>query len=66
MTNEKKYYYDCLNGKSHEAQVDYNVNVASGNKWFEWTCKPWYDEKENIIGLIIQTDEITDRKLNED
>ena len=61
----EKLLRDCLMGKSHEAQVDYNINLATGHKWFEWNCKPWYDEKENIIGLIIQTEDITENKLDQ-
>lgn len=63
---QEKILRDCLKGESHEVQVDYNVNIASGHKWFEWTCNPWYDERENIIGLIIQMEDITELKLNED
>lgn len=63
---QEKLLSDCLKGEAHEAQIDYNVNIASGHKWFEWKCNPWYDEKENIIGLIIQTEDITELKLNED
>ncbi len=63
---QEKILGDCLKGEAHEVQVDYNVNIASGHKWLEWTCNPWYDEKENIIGLVIQAKDITELKLNED
>lgn len=27
--------------------------------WFESTFTPWFDEKENVVGTIVQTDDIT-------
>lgn len=34
-------------------------------KWLEWINIPWHDEKENIIGIIIQTEDITQQVLND-
>lgn len=28
-------------------------------RWFESTFAPWFDEKENVVGFIIQTDDIS-------
>lgn len=28
--------------------------------WLEWSISPWFDENENIIGGIIQVDEVTE------
>lgn len=30
----------------------------SGKNWYESTFSPWFDEKENLLGTIIQTDNI--------
>ena len=30
-------------------------------RWFEWQNIPWYDEKENVIGVILQTEDVTDK-----
>lgn len=57
---------DCLLGKSTETKFDCNSDTGSGDKWFEWTCNPWFDEKENIIGLIIHTENISEHKLTQD
>ncbi|NNE76250.1 MAG: PAS domain-containing protein, partial [Pricia sp.] len=62
----KKTMRDCLNAKSNRDTVDYSLNTFSEDKWFKWTCKPWYDEKEDIIGLIINTEDITLDKLREE
>lgn len=31
-----------------------------GEKWYESTFSPWFDEKENLLGTIVQVDEISD------
>ncbi|WP_394751187.1 PAS domain-containing protein [Spongiimicrobium salis] len=38
---------------------------ATETRWLEWTTIPWHDEKENIIGIIVQTEDITQTVLNE-
>ncbi|MEQ9583240.1 MAG: PAS domain S-box protein, partial [Arenibacter sp.] len=38
---------------------------GNNEKWFQWTNTPWYDEQENIIGAIVQTEDVTDRIKNE-
>ncbi len=56
---------ECLKGKTSEVGIQ-NYNDKSHNeKWFEWINIPWYDELENIIGVIVQTEDITQRVLNE-
>ncbi len=30
-------------------------------RWFKSTASPWFDDKENVLGTIIQTDDITDQ-----
>ncbi len=56
----------CISGDSDETKVHLNLDTATGETWSEWTCIPWHDEQENIIGLIIQTEDITRRKLLEE
>lgn len=31
-----------------------------------WQCRPWYDRNNSICGLVLYTEDITDRKLTED
>ncbi|HZJ19448.1 MAG TPA: PAS domain-containing protein, partial [Pricia sp.] len=56
---------DCLSGATDETTVHFNPDTTSNDTWFEWTCVAWYDEQEHIIGLIIETEDITQRKLDE-
>lgn len=62
--NWKSTLKDCLLGLKHVGQRHF---IASNGeeKWFEWTNTPWFDEKENVIGIIIQAEDITPRIQNE-
>ncbi len=57
--------HDCLSGATDETTVHFNPDTTSNETWFEWTCVPWYDEQKHIVGLIIETEDITQRKLEE-
>ncbi|HMB63242.1 MAG TPA: PAS domain-containing protein [Eudoraea sp.] len=51
----------CLKGHKQETGIqDYSGN-DNACSYLEWTTLPWYDEKENIIGIIIQTEDVTQR-----
>ena len=56
---------DCLRGKQSAVKVERFFDSENNEKWFEWTNIPWYDEKENIIGVILQIDDISNRIQNE-
>lgn len=50
----------CLLGKTGQVGTQRFFDSENKEHWFEWINIPWYDEKENIIGVIIQTEEITE------
>lgn len=39
--------------------IRHNTVNDMGTRWFESTFAPWFDEKENVVGSIIQTDDIS-------
>ncbi|WP_236640902.1 PAS domain-containing sensor histidine kinase [Flagellimonas alvinocaridis] len=46
--------------KNSEASTIRHHEIGHTNKqWYESTFAPWFDEKENLVGTIIQTDDIT-------
>ncbi|WP_372973580.1 PAS domain S-box protein [Muriicola sp.] len=57
----EKVLKDCLKGISHEVSLHQQTDELGNQRWFEWTNTPWYDEKENIIGVILQTEDVTYR-----
>ncbi|WP_422083934.1 PAS domain-containing protein [Ulvibacterium sp.] len=56
---------NCLKGKPSNVGIERYMDNENREKWFEWSNIPWYDENENIIGVIIQTDDVTTRIQNE-
>jgi len=58
-TKWKKVLENCFDGKSGPMGVE-KVMETGVEKWFEWSTSSWYDDKENIIGAIIQSNDITD------
>ena len=56
---------NCLLGKQSEVEIEQFFDSENNQKWFEWTNIPWYDEEENIVGVILQLDDITSRVENE-
>ncbi len=57
----KKVLTDCLKGKPTEKRIQRFFDKDQKDYWFEWSNIPWYDEKENIIGVIIQTQDISEK-----
>ncbi len=56
---------NCLRGKHSEIEIERYFDSDNQEKWFEWTNNPWYDQEENIIGVILHLDDITNRVKNE-
>jgi len=52
---------DCLKGVASGESVHQHIGADEEVQWFEWQNIPWYDEKENIIGIILQTEDVTER-----
>ncbi|MBT8300339.1 MAG: PAS domain-containing protein, partial [Maribacter sp.] len=61
----QKDFKDCIKGKVGSGIKECYTKKDNPKKWIEWTNIPWYDEKENIIGIIVQTECITDKVSNE-
>ena len=55
----------CFQGKSNPMGVQRFVNEHKKEKWHEWFGSPWYDTDENLVGAIIQIDDITDVVKNQ-
>ncbi len=53
-----KTLLNYFNNTSDEALQTKKTNFGK-EQWFEWSSTPWYDNNENIIGVIIQTEDIT-------
>lgn len=60
----KECLSNCLKG-----DPDYNVQIklngSRKEKWVKWVNLPWFDEEENIIGAMVQFEDITKKIRNE-
>ncbi|MGB5821208.1 MAG: PAS domain S-box protein [Saonia sp.] len=56
---------NCLLGIPSDIGVERYLDDDKSEKWLEWSNAPWYDNQENVIGVIIQTKDVTQRVLNE-
>lgn len=51
----------CLLGKGGDTGLEPYKNMDGQEGWFEWTNIPWFDAEEHVIGIIIQTADVTER-----
>ncbi len=56
---------ECFEGKANPMGVQKYKDTQLNEKWYEWSNTCWYDEKENIIGAIIQINDVTEALANE-
>ncbi len=50
----------CFSGNPQPMGIHKTIDINKEERWFEWINNPWYDNQENIIGAIIQLNDITD------
>lgn len=61
---EKGYWKSCLEScliGEKEFGIQNTISSVGKEQWFEWTNVPWYDEQENIIGVILHIKDISKR-----
>ena len=51
---------NCFEGNPQPMGIHKANDINDEELWFEWSNAPWYDSDENIIGAIIQLNDITD------
>ncbi len=61
----KKAIKECLEGIPTSNIIQRHFDQTQNEKWFDWNFKPWYNEQENIIGIIINTTDVTERLAEE-
>ena len=55
----------CLEGLNQEKQVKKITDSKNQNIWLEYVMIPWYDQDENVIGIILQLEDVTALVLRE-
>ncbi|AWM12743.1 hypothetical protein DI487_01885 [Flavobacterium sediminis] len=59
----KQIHRECLNGKINHNDEALFERADGSVQWLAWDVRPWRDEKGNIGGIIMYTNDITDYKL---
>lgn len=63
--NWQKIVGNCIKDYSTRTTVALYIDSDRNKKWFEVQNTPWYDDQENVIGIILQSEDITKTVLNE-
>lgn len=61
----QKVLKSCLQGKGEEHGIEHFLDSERQERWFQWTNITWFDDKENIIGIIIKTEDVSEQVLDE-
>lgn len=64
-TEWKKIVSECFKGLPSLTLTENYLDHNKNKKWFELQSTPWHDENENVIGTILQVEDITLRVLAE-
>jgi PAS domain S-box-containing protein len=62
----KRVHREALAGRSAVREDDLWVHADGGRCWLRWAALPWLDETGRIGGIIISSEDITERKTTED
>ena len=58
----KKIHQRCLKGAVEQCDEDLFSREDGTTDWVRWEVRPWHDSKGQIGGIIILTEDITERK----
>ncbi|HEY0968784.1 MAG TPA: PAS domain S-box protein [Opitutaceae bacterium] len=56
----------CLAGAVEKAEADLFERVDGARQWLRWEIRPWYDSDGDIGGIVMFTQDITQRKQLEE
>lgn len=62
----KRIHQQGLAGATLKNDEDLWIQADGNKRWLRWTVLPWTNELGKIGGIIISTEDITDRKLAEE
>lgn len=61
----KAIHRECLQGKSRKNPQDKFIRMDGTVQWLSWDVRPWMDNNGMIGGMIMSSEDITDRMLME-
>ncbi|UZO80986.1 PAS domain S-box protein [Aquimarina sp. ERC-38] len=61
----KEDHRRALQGECFKKDEDKFIRKDGSHQWISWELRPWYTDQKEIGGLIMQTEDITYRKITE-
>lgn len=61
----KDVHSRCMKGAVEKSEEDYYVKDDGTPVWLKWEVHPWYNATDEIGGIVIFTENITERKKTE-
>lgn len=61
----KQIHQRCLAGATERCEADCFKRLDGRLQWIRWEIRPWYQANQEIGGIIIFSEDITDRKQTE-
>jgi len=61
----KEMLHSCLKGNTNVTEEAFVERPDGSSFWFNWEIKPWYTIDKQIGGLLINSEDITAKKLKE-
>ena len=58
----KTFAHRCFSQKTGKKSTSLDLETKWRDSWLRWSSAPWFDERQKVVGLIIQADDITDLK----
>lgn len=60
----KAIHADCLRGNVHKNEQDKFTRWDGTVQWLSWDVRPWMDNQGNIGGMVMYSEDITDRMVS--
>ncbi|MBK8945986.1 MAG: PAS domain S-box protein [Ignavibacteriae bacterium] len=64
--NWKQIHKQCLAGKTEKCDEDQFLRMDGNIDWVRWEIRPWYENKDQIGGIILFSELITNQKNAEE
>lgn len=61
----KAIHTECLRGKAQKNPKDKFDRLDGTVQWLSWDVRPWMDETGDILGMIMYSEDITERMVEE-
>ena len=62
----KVLYQQCLTGNAKNCEADSFILSDGSVQWIKWECRPWYDDNNQIGGIVLFTEKIAARKRTQE